>query len=90
MREKFHGYGTDVGGRIFCFLLRLSTSNSSTLTLQLLTLIQGYTIYPPLSTLVSTPLILQYFRLLPLVGWRAEERDGWELAGLIGELLQLN
>lgn len=57
----------------FCFLLRLSTSN--TLTLQLLTLIQSYTIYLRLLTLASTPLILQYFRLVPLVGWRAEERD---------------
>lgn len=88
MREQFHGHGTDVGGIIFCFLLRLSTSN--TLTLQLLTLIQSYTIYLRLLTLASAHLILQYFRLVPLVGWRAEERDVWELAGLIGEVLQLN
>ena len=85
MREQFHGYGTDVRKIIFCFPLRLSTSNGSTLTL-----IQSYTIYLRLLTLASTPLILQYFRLVPLVGWRAEERDAWELAGLIGEVLQLN
>lgn len=52
---------------IFRFLFRLSTSKNSTLTL-----IQSYTIYLRLLTLTSTPLILRYFRLVPLVGWRAE------------------
>lgn len=75
---------------IFDLLLHISALHNSALTRQLVILVQSCTLYPRLLDLASPFSLLQYFRSPPLVGWREEECDGCNLAGLIGEKLQIS